>query len=349
MINEIQAEFEYVYVIGATPKGCEVLNKFEDNESSLIDNFKAGGRILGIDILPFPREVKTNSAFVISTSYASYKQIIQQLVIIGVSLNQIFIVLKPGLCRLKTDDCCYMTLDFSEKIFHFSCLQEFLYFSSLIASERSSFLNFKNKYYFKQVPNFLKIEIAEHLTLLEPQDFDIKDFHKGYDFNQSLDAASKLKITKLFNFYRPTDETVAYCLAIMDCFSEELRQLIDKPWQISNIRVFEYTVNNQDTLFGPLLWHKDGLPSSVVKLLYYPNEINLKSGTTQLELDDGIVSLEGEPGSCLLFNSNALKHRAIIPDNSNRKTIEITLVPENASYLSLSCLAGNNATFPVIN
>jgi hypothetical protein len=121
-------------------------------------------------------------------------------------------------------------------------------------------------------------------------------------------------------------------------------------WGICNIRVFEFALDDYEESKLSCVWHRDGMPMLIKKILVYVDGLSKRSGTTELKLNqiDEPVTLDGGPGSCLLFTPDMIVHRAKPVPGVTRKTIEITLAPEFINSSLSRQVAGNNALYPRI-
>jgi hypothetical protein len=97
---------------------------------------------------------------------------------------------------------------------------------------------------------------------------------------------------------------------------------------------------------GPNAWHRDGFPSSALKLMVYLTGANEEIGTTEVELEDGSRRvIRGPEGTWLLFQNGDLLHRGIAPTKGERVLLEVTLCPSLRQDSSL-IFAGLNSAYP---
>ncbi len=95
---------------------------------------------------------------------------------------------------------------------------------------------------------------------------------------------------------------------------------IKSPFVIINFR--GWISKPKSEKFGPNSLHKDGFERGHLKLMIYPNGLNLENG--MLEVDGKLYSDTG-PGFCVLFHNSDLIHRGIPGQLNNRISLEITL------------------------
>lgn len=111
---------------------------------------------------------------------------------------------------------------------------------------------------------------------------------------------------------------------------------------VCNVRAYRYTRDpnpknthisetfDETEVHNP---HKDNLLPGTIKIMLYKNPIgdnlDLKDGMTELQINGAWIAPSGKSPLCLIFNSNDIKHRAQLPDPGRvRDVIEITVIPK---------------------
>ena len=167
--------------------------------------------------------------------------------------------------------------------------------------------------------------VAQLLAQLEPAEWRSDDCANGYvsgreillyaeSYNASiqhlvLDDATRHEIEKLLS---PISSLVADCLG--------------HSWRIVNF-LCRRTLPTASEV-GPLAWHNDGWPRSLVKILIYFTPPGSETGTTEFQLSDGNVhQIQGAAGTWCLFRNSELVHRGIRPASQPRVSIEVTIAP----------------------
>lgn len=167
--------------------------------------------------------------------------------------------------------------------------------------------------------------VAQLLAQLEPAKWRNEDCAKGYvsgreillyadSYNASiehlvLDDATRHEIEKLLS---PISDLVAACLG--------------HSWRIVNF-LCRRTLPTASEV-GPLAWHNDGWPRSLVKILIYFTPPGRETGTTEFQLSDGAIhQIQGAAGTWCLFRNSELVHRGIRPVSHPRVSIEVTIAP----------------------
>jgi hypothetical protein len=167
--------------------------------------------------------------------------------------------------------------------------------------------------------------VAQLLAQHQPADWRSDDCVTGYvagqeihqyaeTYNTSiqhlvLDEATRQEIEQLLS---PVSDLVADCLG--------------HSWRIVNF-LCRRTLPTASEV-GPLAWHNDGWPRSLVKILVYFTPPGSETGTTELDLSEGVVhQIQGAAGTWFLFRNSELTHRGIRPTSQPRVSIEVTIAP----------------------
>jgi hypothetical protein len=125
---------------------------------------------------------------------------------------------------------------------------------------------------------------------------------------------------------------------------EPVAACLGSPWRIINVLCWETFPEALD--HGPNDWHRDGLPFAVNKVMIYLNGASKEKGTTSLKLEDGqTLSVEGPPGTWLLFKISEILHKGEKPQIGSRIALEIRVIPAFAFDLR-PYSAGYNAHYP---
>jgi hypothetical protein len=141
------------------------------------------------------------------------------------------------------------------------------------------------------------------------------------------------------------DERQKACLQrALEQLEPDVSRCLGTPWEIVNFRCFKMPPGLPRE--GAAAYHRDGFPGCIWKLFIYLTPVNADYGSTEFLFDDGSTfMLDGAPGTWLLFQNSALRHRAVIPEKYARCAIELTIAPSfrhNMTPLS----AGMNAQYP---
>ncbi|MEQ8344894.1 MAG: methyltransferase domain-containing protein [Sneathiellaceae bacterium] len=118
---------------------------------------------------------------------------------------------------------------------------------------------------------------------------------------------------------RQRENLEAFFLSISARVETELQT----PWRVLNVRCYDTSLSFQG---GPQVWHRDGMPSPILKLLVYltPDE-GPALGSELIDLEGRRVALAGESGIWLLFDPNRLVHRGPGEGSERRRIVEVTL------------------------
>lgn len=185
--------------------------------------------------------------------------------------------------------------------------------------------------------------IAELLAQLEPADWRGNDFVNGYVAGQEIHT------------YAESYTSSIHHLVLHDGIRKEIEQLLlpisdlvadclGHSWRIVNF-LCRRTLPTASEV-GPLAWHNDGWPRSLVKILVYFTPPGSETGTTELELSEGVIhQIQGAAGTWCLFRNSELTHRGIRPTSQSRVSIEVTIGPSWTTR-TFPEFAGLNAQYP---
>ena len=98
--------------------------------------------------------------------------------------------------------------------------------------------------------------------------------------------------------------------------------------------------------FGANVWHTDGFPPGIYKVLIYLTPPGKERGTSEVLLPDGSKTMvEGPAGTWILFNATTLYHRGVPAVSGERIIMNVTVVPAFKGAVR-PVFAGLNANFP---
>ncbi|HEY0322911.1 MAG TPA: tetratricopeptide repeat protein [Pyrinomonadaceae bacterium] len=170
-----------------------------------------------------------------------------------------------------------------------------------------------------------------------------EDTPPGYASNTGL-KKYELALNKSHTHLVLGSEQLQYLHTLLQSLAEPFARCIGTPWRVVNVRCFRTHAGAIET--GPNEWHSDGFPQCILKFLIYLSDVGAEKGTTELILRDGSkVSVEGPPGTWLLFRSSELSHRGVAPTEGDRYALEITIVPSLVNDQRPFC-PGLNAIYP---
>jgi hypothetical protein len=124
----------------------------------------------------------------------------------------------------------------------------------------------------------------------------------------------------------------------------QIKACLGHDMRIVNVRCWGLLPNSPS--YGPNAWHSDCFPDGIHKLLVYLTPPGPLTGTTELQLNGEIVSMDGPPGSWVFFNPSKILHRGLSPQTGERIILEVTIVPA-FKQSSRPVFAGNNAPYPI--
>jgi SAM-dependent methyltransferase len=148
----------------------------------------------------------------------------------------------------------------------------------------------------------------------------------NYRFSLQLDDPIFLeKFNRYIRFSQLDDKALMSVTQFLEFHKELLQAILGYSFNILNVRC---QISEPGATVGPFEWHTDGLPDSIVKVLYYLDGTSEETGSTAVQLPSGEeVVFEGEAGSWVLININKIMHKGIPSIGRRRKMLEITLGP----------------------
>jgi hypothetical protein len=130
----------------------------------------------------------------------------------------------------------------------------------------------------------------------------------------------------------------------LEALSGPVTACLGVPWRTLNLRCWKTRPGATEA--GPNAWHRDGFPSTALKLMVYLTGADALLGTTEIELKDGSRRvIEGPEGTWVLFQNGGLLHRGIAPTTGERVILEITLGPA-LKQDARPVFAGLNSAYP---
>lgn len=170
-----------------------------------------------------------------------------------------------------------------------------------------------------------------------------EDFVRGYTYHPALHAFQRdLNIGHTWVTLGKTQQE--RLTPLLKALAEPVAQCLGWPWRVVNVRCWRTRPRAQE--IGANSWHTDGFPTSVLKIMIYPNGASSDVGTTELVLKSGsTLTLQGPPGLWLLFKNSELLHRGVAPKTGERLGVEVTIAPSFRHDQRPVC-AGLNALYP---
>lgn len=154
-------------------------------------------------------------------------------------------------------------------------------------------------------------------------------------------------INRQAEFLKPSAEALWWLSDIVDDLATPIASFMGSPWRVLCVRSWRMRTGPETV--GPNLWHRDGMPFPIVKLMIYPHPIDRQRGTIEIRFPNGQTLTIEQDGPCwVLFKSSEVEHRGVPPllDEMIRYTVELTVVPSPRFDL-VPTFAGNNARHPL--
>jgi hypothetical protein len=116
-----------------------------------------------------------------------------------------------------------------------------------------------------------------------------------------------------------------------------LEAAVRSPFRVVNARVWATLPTSG---YGTVEWHTDGFLDGHLKVMLFPNQLDVQHGAIQLE---NRGPLEEPAGTCLVFRNSDVMHRAVTGSLHERPVIEITLQRLLCWPADLTPIIGTNA------
>lgn len=124
---------------------------------------------------------------------------------------------------------------------------------------------------------------------------------------------------------------------------QPIKKILNSNWKCVQIRAW-ITKKKSNRMVGPLKFHTDGMPNSVYKIMIYPEAINLKNGSIEIENSGILIS---KTSCALLFKNSMLLHRGVPGEDIDRPVIELTIVKN--LFFNNDCRIGEpNSVLPIL-
>lgn len=126
--------------------------------------------------------------------------------------------------------------------------------------------------------------------------------------------------------------------------SDVITNYVGSNYSVICCRILKSEISNSDEGIGPQSYHYDGNPPGIKRGLVYLTDV--KEGCGPFEYIDHVSKMPtpiyGDKGSLLLFDANAVLHRATIPKLNNRIVLDLVLAPEIPNHKQLVIWPGMN-------
>lgn len=153
--------------------------------------------------------------------------------------------------------------------------------------------------------------------LLEEDDCRVDGIESGLRPSEVEDLRRHLR------FFAPDAARRQALEAFLSGIGSAIEAELQTPWHVLNVRCYETALSFRS---GPQAWHRDGMPSGIVKILVYlagPGQQAM--GSELIDFEGRHVAVAGESGIWLLFDPSRLVHRGPATGSDRRRIIEVTL------------------------
>lgn len=145
-------------------------------------------------------------------------------------------------------------------------------------------------------------------------------------------------------YYSPDAGQRAAIEGFLNGIRQQVEHELQTPWTVLNVRCYDTAIAFRT---GPQMWHTDGFPSAIVKLLIYLTDgAGPVNGSELVDLQGQRVAVTGDSGSWLLFDPNRLVHRGPTQGTGPRRIVEVTLCPTLTSDIAYR-FGGTNYRHPL--
>ena len=186
-------------------------------------------------------------------------------------------------------------------------------------------------------------ELLEVINSCPHRPLTVEDYAPGYQHNASIGKLLD-DLNESFISYDLSGRPLTAIRRLCEEIDPEVRSCFGGPWKVVAAKAARTHAATRE--IGRNVWHSDHFPAGLHKILIYLTPPSLETGTTEVRLRTGAVkTVEGPPGTYLLFNPTELSHRGIPPVRGERVSIDLTVVPSFFSGLD-PVYPGQNGAYP---
>jgi hypothetical protein len=190
-----------------------------------------------------------------------------------------------------------------------------------------------------EAAELLRTAVAE----APPQPIQLDDHDEDYVFNPGLGPYEAV-LNRDHVYVQLGSHQSPALTRVIELLRRPVTSALGSPWLVVNTRGWKTPPGASES--GPNSWHKDGFPLASPKLMIYITGAGPLIGTTEIKTLDGrTITVEGPPGTWVLFRNGDLEHRGIGPRNGERIILELTLAP-SLRFDPHPVFAGLNAKYP---
>ena len=186
--------------------------------------------------------------------------------------------------------------------------------------------------YVDTLPADMLQRLSAAFDACEPALFEADDTTDGYYGDPQVKQAVMREHTSAF--HRPSPALLTALGDWLAAQAAELERLMGHHWAVRQTwsHAMRVPENNNAEELAAAVWHTDGAPLCMKKIMIYLDGASLRLGSTEFRLRSGETTrLDGPPGVWALFENSAVSHRALPPRQKPRRVIELMIVPAMAT------------------
>lgn len=181
----------------------------------------------------------------------------------------------------------------------------------------------KDIYYISAISEGLNQQIIDSLINTSSYNIEHNPTY-GYVSNSGISQEELSNTQSCVSYIRENNSLKSAVYNTLISIYDEISTQLNSHWQTESIKVKRF--NSSDKQVGSEVFHIDGYNDNIFKILIYLTKPNLQSGTTQfIDLNGNINTVEGRPGTFLLFNNSLITHRGIRGNEGTRTILEVTV------------------------
>jgi hypothetical protein len=193
------------------------------------------------------------------------------------------------------------------------------------------------------LPTDVLSELRQAIDQAPHRLIELDDHDEGYVFNPGLGPYEAV-LNRDHVYLQLGSEQSPALRWVIRSLRRPVKGALGTPWHVVNTRCWKTPAGASES--GPNAWHADGFPLASPKLMIYVTGAGPTLGTTEIKALDGeIITVEGPPGTWVLFRNGDLQHRGIGPKTGERIIVELTLAPA-LRFDPWPVYAGLNAKYP---